>query len=358
MRYVRVDNLKDGMINYKPLYGKNNEILLNSGAVIRESYIPKLKEHGYYGIYVRDFLSEEVVPADLIDDNLRMRCVKSIKQIYHQFEKDKTINPKITETLKLYVNEIIDSILASEELLINIIDLKSYDDYTYFHSVNVTVLAIALGVKLNYNRSILYMIGMSALMHDIGKIFIPKEIINKCSKLTKEEFELIKKHPLKGYKMLKNSNIFPYHSCIGILHHHEKFNGTGYPSGLSGEEISLLGRIITISDVYDALTSDRPYRKALFPSEAVEYIMGGCGTLFDPNITNAFVKIIAPYPVGACVKLSNNKSGIVVKNYPDFCLRPKVKILFHDDTPVDPYFIDLKNDANARDVVIVGMADF
>jgi len=202
------------------------------------------------------------------------------------------------------------------------------------------------------------MLGMAALMHDVGKIFIPKEIINKRSKLTKEEFELIKKHPIKGYKMLKNSNSFPYHSCIGILHHHERFNGTGYPTGLSGEEISLLGRIITVSDVYDALTSDRPYRKALFPSEAVEYIMGGCGTLFDPKISNAFVKIIAPYPVGVSVKLSNNKSGIVVKNYPDFCLRPVVKILFHGNTPVEPYFIDLKNDSNARDIVIIGMGNF
>ncbi|NMB95512.1 MAG: HD-GYP domain-containing protein [Clostridiaceae bacterium] len=358
MRYVRIENLKEGMVNCKPLFGKNNEILLNSGVIIRESYISKLKELGYHGIYIEDSISEGITPTVLIDDNLRIECVKSVREVYDKFSSNKVLNEEVIEDLKTCVDEIINSVLSNKELLINVIDLKGYDDYTYSHSVNVAVLSIATGIKLNHSKNVLYRLGMAAFMHDIGKIFVPKEIINKCGKLTNDEFALVKRHPLKGYELLKRGGNFPHYSCIGILHHHEKYNGTGYPIGLSGEDISLLGRIITISDVYDALTSDRPYREALFPSESVEYIMGGSGTLFDPDITSAFVRIIAPYPVGTCVNLSSKKSGIVVRNYPDFCLRPVIKILFHSDTPVEPYLIDLKNDPDARDVVITGVADF
>lgn len=358
MRFVRVDNLKEGMINYKPLYGKNNEILLNSGVIIRESYIPRIKELGYYGIYIEDSFSEGILPNTLIDDNLRLECVKSIKNIYTKLSSNKLLNVEVVDHLNSYVEDIIDSIMSNDDIMVNIIDLKGYDDYTYAHSVNVAVLSIALGIKLNNNRNVLNKLGMAALLHDIGKMFIPKKIINKNSSLTKDEFTQVKRHPVRGYELLKDNGNFSHCSCIGILHHHERFNGEGYPSGISGEEISLLARIIMICDVYDALTSDRPYRKALFPSEAVEYIMGSSGSLFDPGIVRSFLKIIAPYPVGMSVKLSNNKSGIVVKNYPDACMRPLVKILFHDKLPVVPYIIDLKNDPTTRDVVITGIADF
>ena len=358
MRYIRVDNLKDGMINYKTLFGKNNEILLSSGAVIKESYIPKLKDFGYYGIYIEDSLSEGIEASVLIEDKLRFECMNSIKDIYNNASRNKLIEIKVIDNLGKYIDEMIDSILANKELFINIIDLKGYDDYTFSHSVNVAVLSLAVGIMLNVSRNVLYKLGMSALLHDIGKIFVPKEILNKKSKLNEEEFAQIKLHPLKGYELLKNNNYVSPYSCIGILHHHEKFNGTGYPMELSGDNISLLGRIIMIADVYDALTSDRPYRKGLFPSEAIEYIMGGGGTLFDPDIVKSFIKIIAPYPVGTSIKLNNNKSGIVVRNYPDFCMRPVIKVLFHQDKLITPYLIDLKNDTNCRDVVITGMADF
>lgn len=357
MRFVRINSLKEGMINARPLFGNNGEVLLHSGVVLREPYIIKLTEMGYSGIYVHDSLSEDIIVSDLIDQNLRYECIKCIKDIYASISKEKVLNATTVKNLRTLVDKVIDDINSSSELLVNIIDLKSYDNYTFSHSVNVTILSLCIGTLTSMNRNTLVKLGMSAMLHDIGKIFIPKEILNKNGSLTKEEFEKVKAHPYKGYQLLKGNDAFPIYSSIGVLHHHEKYDGTGYPSQLKGSEISLFGRVIAVADVYDALTSDRPYRNALFPSEGIEYIMACGGTFFDPDIVRCFAKIIAPYPVGTSILLSNNTTGIVVENYPDCCMRPKVKVVKHDDSLVTPYYVDLKYDSNARNIVITGAID-
>jgi len=357
MRFVRINLVKEGMINAKSILGNNGEILLHSGVVLREPYIIKLTEMGYPGVYIQDDLSDDIIVSDLIDQHLRFECIKAIKDVHAAINKEKIINVKIVEILGRLIDEVIDSILSSSELLVNIIDLKYYDDYTFSHSVSVTVLSLAIGAVTSMNRNTLFKLGMAALLHDIGKIFISKEILNKNGRLSETEYEAVKTHPYKGYQLLKENSQFPFYSSVGVLHHHEKFNGTGYPFELCGTKISLLGRIITVADVYDALTSDRPYRKALLPSEAIEYIMGGSGTLFDLDIVRCFAKIITPYPVGTSVLLSNNTTGIVFKNYPDLCMRPKVKIVKHGNSLVTPYYIDLKYNSDARDIVITGITD-
>ncbi|HOJ09000.1 MAG TPA: HD-GYP domain-containing protein, partial [Clostridiales bacterium] len=340
MRFVYIDHLKEGIINARPIWGKNGELLLNAGTKIQESYIVKLKELGYHGIYVDDALSHDIEVPVLIDDNLRLECVKTIKNAFEEIESIKAIRSKTVDKLEKLIDDIIDIIQANKELLVNMFDLKVYDDYTFFHSVNVSVLSLAVGLSLYSNRNELFKLGLAALLHDVGKVFIPRKILIKNSSLTNEEFKIIKSHPLKGYQLVKDNNSFSHYFGIGILQHHERFDGSGYPFGLPGKKISLPSRIIAVADVYDALTSDRPYRKALFPSEAVEYIMGNGGILFEPHILKQFLKIITPYPVGTGVQLSNSKSGIVAKNYADCCMRPIVKIIKHGDIMVDPYLID------------------
>ena len=357
MRFVTINSLKEGMVIAKPILGNNGEILLHSGVVLREPYIIRLKEMGFPGIYIEDTLSKDINVSDLIDPNLRSNCIKAIKDLYTDLINGKLISEKIVKEIGMLLDEVIDNILNNSELIVNIIDLKSYDDYTYSHSVNVCILSLSIGCVMGLSKSILFKLGMAALMHDLGKVFIPKEILNKTGELSRNEYEIIKSHPYKGYQVLKENHLFPYYSCIGVLHHHERYNGTGYPNELTGTDISLLGRIITVADVYDALTSDRPYRKAMFPSEAIEYIMGGGGTLFDPDITRIFTRIVAPYPIGTCVILSNNDIGIVVKNYTDCCMRPLIRIIKHNGEYVTPYEIDLKNDNSARGIVITGIAD-
>jgi len=167
----------------------------------------------------------------------------------------------------------------------------------------------------------------------------------------------MKKHSQLGYDYAKEKFRLPTVSYAGIIDHHEKFNGSGYPSGKAGREISLFGRIITMADIYDALTSERPYRKAMSPSEAMEYILGGSESIFDPQVVGVFIRKIAPYPVGTTVKLSNGCTAIVLENYESVCLRPRVRVIREMGKDVEPYELNLKNDRSLLSVVIENIVD-
>jgi HD-GYP domain-containing protein (c-di-GMP phosphodiesterase class II) len=201
------------------------------------------------------------------------------------------------------------------------------DNYTYQHSVNVAVLSLVLGVQLQLNQHELYTLCMGALIHDIGKVLIPKDIILKPGPLTEEEFKTIKEHTTKGYDYLRGCLEISAPSRIVALQHHEKVNGNGYPDNIKNKSINRFARIVAIADVYDALTSDRPYRKAMSPSDAVEYIFAHGDTQFDYEMVKAFSKAVVPYPPGTLVKLSTGDIGVVTTILPNFALRPQVKIL-------------------------------
>lgn len=356
MRFVPTSCLREGMRLYKTLYGKNDEVLLTSGTILTNRYISRIKGLKYNGVYIEDDLSKDIEIVSLISDELKHKTVKGIKDIFVNNTlaqpKSKTINSYNLDDTKLLVQNIVDDILGSKHLMINMVDLKLFDEYTYYHSVNVTVLSIVLGVALKLNKDELYKLGLGALLHDIGKVYVPVEILNKPSKLTPGEFEVMKKHSEAGYRHVKENYNLNVKSYIGILQHHERYDGLGYPDGRAGEQINLYGRIISICDVYDALTSDRPYRKGMIPSEAMEYIMGGSSIMFDPRLVQAFMKKVAPYPVGMCVRLSNNYTGIVLENYEDFCMRPRLRIFKKDNRAVEPFTVDLGTREN-NNVTIV-----
>lgn len=239
------------------------------------------------------------IPSSCLKSRLRNNIVKAVKDVFVNLEnKELPFNNEKTHTLKSMVDDIVGKITVNPNAIINMLDLKAFNDYTYYHSVNVAVLSIVVGVSLGLNKNELYKLGLGALLHDIGKVFIPKEILEKKSKLDDEEFEQIQQHSLKGSNYLKEKWDIPIESTIAILNHHEKYDGSGYPLKLKSKKISLFGRIVAVADVFDALTSNRPYRVTFSPSDAMEYIMGGSGTQFDPKIVSAFAKSIVPYPEG------------------------------------------------------------
>jgi len=250
--------------------------------------------------------------------------------------------------------KIVDEILSSQELMINMIDLKVFDDYTFYHSLNVAIISIVLGASLNFTKKELYALGLGAILHDIGKIFVPKEILNKPDKLDNKEWARIRNHPIIGFKFLKDKFKLPVDAYKGIQMHHERWNGSGYPKKHSFKDISIYGRIIAVADVYDALISDRPYRKGLLPSEAVEYIIAGNDSLFDPEIVGMFLKKVTPYPSGTIVKLSNKSLAIVVENYEGSGNRPLVRVFNKNDENIDPYILDLRKDGNLS-ITIIGV---
>lgn len=355
MRFIPVGCLQDGMISARQVLGKHGELLLNKDTVIQTAYIKKLIALGYSGIYIEDKLSEEIKVSEIISQDLRLKTVKTIKTAYETIESGKDISQSRMQDINHLVENIVEEALSNENLMVNMVDLKIFDDYTFYHSVNVAVLSVVIGIGLKMGKDQLAKLVLSAMLHDVGKVFIPREVLNKPGRLNNMEFEMMKGHPYKGYKYLRDHFDVPMVSYIGILQHHEKYDGTGYPLNTKGEQISLFGRIISVADIYDALTSDRPYRKALTPSDAAEYIMGAGGTVLDPNLVRCFMQNVAPYPVGMYVRLSNNMEGLVIENYKDCCIRPKVKIIRHGGLEVTPYIIDLKNDAGARDITIVGL---
>lgn len=363
MRFVPVSCLREGMSVANNLYDRSSKLLLRKGRVLKPHYIQKIRLLGYQGVYIDDDLSQDIEITSFISDELRLQAVRTVKDVFvysnlTSKKNSKALQDKMISTKKL-VEEIIAQILASKDMIVNMVDLKVFDQYTFYHSVNVTVLAIVLGIAYQLDSERLYKLGVGALLHDIGKVFVDKDILNKVDKLTDEEYEEIKKHTIYGYQYLKESfDISPivYGSA---LHHHEKYDGTGYPNQLKGDDISLYGRIISLCDVYDALTSNRPYRGAMLPSDAMEYIMANCGTFFDPKLVLLFVKKVAPYPVGTGVKLSNGLSGIVADNYEECAMRPKIKIVRDEnEMPIEPYILDLRDDLRYTNITIIATVDF
>lgn len=341
MRLVPINCIKDGSFLAKTIYDGEGRILLTKGAVLTDKIIKKAELVGLMSLYINDEYSSNEI-EDIIKPELRQKAVKVIKDSFNNLTKyieygnNGSAQSKYeaskaryenNEILSKIVSDIIDEMLSKKDVLINLVDIKSMDNYTYEHSVNVTILSLVLGIGLNMDKQKLFNLAMGAMLHDVGKVFIPKEILLKNGKLTDEEFKTIKEHPEKGYEYLKDKIDISAMSRIIALQHHEKVDGTGYPEAIKEDKIHEFAKVVSIADVYDALTSDRPYRRAMPPNEAIEYLMAGVERSFDYEMVKIFVRRIVPYPVGTLVKLSNGKTGVVEEIIENFPLRPKVRIV-------------------------------
>lgn len=232
--------------------------------------------------------------SNMIIMNAEQKAINVIKETMSLVKY--SINPyKLSNESSCSIDDILDSLRNYTTALKCLSSLHEFDINTFYHSINVCLLSVTLGCAFGLNQKQLIDLGISAIFHDIGKTFIPKEVLNKKAKLTDIEFEFMKTHVSKGYSYVKENVTIPNISFLGILHHHEKYDGTGYPIGIEGENIDIFGRIISIADVYDAITSDRPYRKALLHSYAADFIQHNSGTSFDPQIVNVFEGIIGSW---------------------------------------------------------------
>ncbi len=353
MRFVPIFCITEGSILGKSLYGVNGEVLLNAGTKLRASYIVRLQELGMQGAYIDDDLSSDLEIVHAITDELRIKAIRGLKAAFVNVSHSKREAAESRISMRGHAEDIVDEILGRQSLVVNMMDIKSYDDYTFYHCVNVAVLSVLAGINLEFSREKLVKLAYSALLHDIGKVFIPTDIINKRSALTPDEYALVKKHPKDGYLYLRETYQMTDISARGVLQHHERYNGSGYPKGLVGNDISEFGRIIAVCDVFDALVSDRSYRKGLFAVEAMEYLLGGSGRLFDPEVVRVFSRRVALFPVGTCVLLSNGCTGIVLENFDNFAQRPLLKVFMTDALPVQPYLLDLCHDHATLDITIV-----
>jgi putative nucleotidyltransferase with HDIG domain len=250
------------------------------------------------------------------------------------------------------VNDIVASVDRNGDALISLCRLKMADEYTYMHSVSVCALMVSLGRQLGLDDATCRDAGMAGLLHDLGKAAMPQEIINKPGKLTDEEFTIIKSHPVRGHEMLLAAGVDNERVLDVARHHHERMDGTGYPDKFSADSISLIARMSAVCDVYDAVTSNRPYKAGWDPAESVSKMASWQGH-FDPVVLQTFIKTIGIYPTGSLVRMASGKLGVVVEQNPTRLTAPKVKLFFSTTSglPFEPKLVDL-TESHVRDKIV------
>ena len=357
---VPANELREGMQVAEPVLSNTgahkNMIICRKGSILTGKIINLLKRHEVQKVEVySDYANDQAPVASGFASNINSaqneeannkashKLVPQIEPIIPPLFKERVLRsitnlfrtislPSESVTLttahthvqdfEKTLSYVVGAAASDPDDMIHIYDLKSHDEYTFHHSVSVGLLAVATGQSLGLELRELMSLGRSALFHDIGKQFVPSEIINKSGKLSKEEYLEIKSHPPLGATNIKAKGLGTTGVLSGILFHHEKIDGSGYPRGLKGNEIPLEAKIISIADVFDALTSYRSYRKPMTPTAAYETIMREVGTSFDYAIVEAFIKKMNFYPINTLLELSNKRIFIVVEN--QNALRPVV----------------------------------
>lgn len=234
-----------------------------------------------------------------------------------------------TDAAKELVTEVANSITRSPHAMVWLTNMKERDEYTSIHCMNVCIMAVSFGRSLGMNKTELELLGLGGLLHDLGKMRVPLEILNKPSKLTFDEFEVMKTHPMEGFKMLKEQGNLPLEVLDIVKHHHERRNGKGYPSQLDGNEINNMTRMVAIVDVYDAITSDRCYHDAITPYDALKNMYEWVNEDFDKDTIEQFIKCLGIYPIGCVVELNLGHVGIVVSASEKSKLRPIVMLVLN-----------------------------
>lgn len=296
--------------------------------------------------------AEEVPPVVLVvqekasfNDEVRRAakiCAKGKEAVISMFQEARMGKAIEADAAMPLVEEISNSILRNPGALISLARLKTADDYTYMHSVAVCALMIALARQLGLSDDETRDAGMAGLLHDLGKALISMDILNKPGKLTDGEFAIVKTHPKKGHELLLTATGVSEITQDVCLHHHEKIDGSGYPQGQNSETMSLFAKMGAVCDVYDAITSNRPYKAGWDPAESIKRMAEWKGH-FDPNVFQAFVKSLGIYPTGSFVRLESGRLGVVIEQGEKSLLKPKVKVFFSSRAQayIKPEVVDL-----------------
>lgn len=366
MRRLLVHNIAPGQVLARAIYNERGDILLNAGVPVTDRFIRLLDARGVQTVLVREPDEEDVEPEDIVSERVRVAALSNVHKIYEVASKatadlqgkspDQVVRllqqpsavgssgeAVLYEQLYRSVESIIDEVMTADNLP-GLNSLKSYDNYTFCHSVDVAITALLLGKKLFFSRDQLKALGVGCILHDIGKIFVNHDVLVKTGKLSDDEFEMMKKHPTLGYELLRNQmkgDALPKHVA---LQHHERQDGTGYPRGLHGGNrvardararfdtgrMVLIAEVAAVADVYDALASDRPYRAGLPPEKIVGIMQDMRETHLNAEVLDTFLSVFPQYPAGVDLVVTGGRyegfRGVVLATNKRATDRPRIRL--------------------------------
>lgn len=338
-KYMRTRQLKPGMKLDHPVVDRLGRNLVARGAELDEYMIDSLIQMGIMSVYIQNGEDEDdeksliACPAAQknierlrTDDRTKVTLSASVRERVAQgiqFVYNNPNSPELMEATDTIADELLNAINSNDAIAIDISALKTSDEYTFKHSVDVATIAMIVAKQQGLSQAQIREIGVAGLLHDVGKTKVPSEILNKPSRLNEAEFMVMKQHSLYGYGIIKDRPEVSPQISLGVLQHHEKIDGSGYPMGVKEHKICPYAKILAVADIYDALVTERPYKSAYSQRDAVEMIMSMTMEL-DINSMKNFLESMILYPVDSIVELSNGEKARVVRNIPHYILRPTV----------------------------------
>lgn len=350
MAHVPISEVKPGMKLSEDIRLKDGRLLLLAGFVIKTIYIESLEAF-------------EVEYVEIDDSTLNVENYPDPEKIYDDaYDSVKNIMDSVRAGLDIdvaaalnTVSCIVYNVINKDMVMVQLSGMKDIDNYTYFHSLNVCIYSIITGKALGMNVDELIQLGMGGLLHDIGKCKIPLEILMKPDKLTDEEFYIMKLHTFYGNEIILDTPGLDKRTATVAIQHHEKWDGSGYPYKIQKDMIDIFSRIVCVVDVYDAITSDRVYRKKCAPYSAFKFIRDNSGMLFDPQICDAFISSIRLYPENSLVVLNTGEIGRIIGTGTCIGEKPEIYVFTRKFGPpvLNPYIINLQDDPTAEIIEIL-----
>jgi HD-GYP domain-containing protein (c-di-GMP phosphodiesterase class II) len=387
MRCVAIDQLRPGDRLGRDISANADGLpLLRTGIRISDSYIQSLQRAGVGSVWIDDGLSEGIEPLEVLEEVTRQRATKSIREAFRDITsalpqpgaavkpgataKPGSLSDRAIEQMQEVAEMIVGDVSRNIHSAIALNDLATADGYTLKHSLSVTTLGLAIGLRVMWkygwidahgNRrwdhidDRLAALGVGLLLHDIGKLAVPTAILHKPGPLTNEEWEAMRAHPMLGVEILRKADAISPLSRAVVRSHHERWNGTGYPEGRRGNDIHQFARIAAAADVFDAVTSDRHYRRGWSQASGYDFIVARGHTDFDIEVVEAFKECVAPYPPGTSVVLSDGSGGLVKEVKLGKVKTPIVRVIQDPSgAPITPFEVDLSK--NQTLVIVGGLA--